>query len=151
MTLKKLPTDTSLATETGDEVGSAVLHRHLHHKFPSLVRGSGNNLTLDNGQIIFDASGGAAVACIGHGNARVVNAAMRQMSEVAYCATIFYTTDACEELCRVLVNSTNGRMARAYIVNSGEHLKSFVLKSGPKMSRVGGHGGSNEAGQAVLS
>lgn len=44
---------------------SAVLHRQLHHDFPSLARGEGHYLILDNGHRIFDASGGAAVACVG--------------------------------------------------------------------------------------
>lgn len=44
---------------------SAVLHRHLHHDFLSLARGEGHYLVMDDGRRIFDASGGAAVACIG--------------------------------------------------------------------------------------
>jgi len=74
---------------------------------------------LQDGRRIFDAAGGAAVVCIGHGDARVIKAAMKQMEEIAYCATIYYTTEVCERLCRFLVDSTNGQMARAYIVSSG--------------------------------
>lgn len=44
---------------------SAVLHRHLHHVFPEVARGEGNHLILKDGRRIFDASGGAAVACVG--------------------------------------------------------------------------------------
>lgn len=44
---------------------SAVLHRHLHHDFLNLARGEGHYLVLDDGRKIFDASGGAAVACVG--------------------------------------------------------------------------------------
>lgn len=98
---------------------SAVLHRHLLHEFRPLERAEGNYLILENGQKIFDASGGAAVACIGHGNPRVVKAAMKQMSDAAYCATVFYTSRVCEQLCQFLVDSTDGHMARAYIVSSG--------------------------------
>lgn len=98
---------------------SAVLHRHLNEDFPSLKKGKGNYLYLDNGHTIFDASGGAAVACIGHGNSRVVKAAAKQMKNVAYCSTIFYTSSVCEQLCRILVDSTDGVMERAYVVSSG--------------------------------
>lgn len=44
---------------------SAVLHRHLHHEFLDVARGEGHYLILEDGRKIFDASGGAAVACIG--------------------------------------------------------------------------------------
>jgi len=41
------------------------------------------------------------------------------MNKIAYCPSVFYTTDVCERLCRFLVDSTDEHMARAYIVNSG--------------------------------
>lgn len=44
---------------------SAVLHRHLHHDFLELARGEGHYLILNDGRRLFDASGGAAVACVG--------------------------------------------------------------------------------------
>lgn len=44
---------------------SAVLHRHLRRDFLSVERGEGNYLILEDGRKIFDASGGAAVACLG--------------------------------------------------------------------------------------
>ena len=110
----------------GDEVGgtqgadkSAVLHRDLAYDFLSLAGGEGNHVVLRDGRRIFDGSGGAAVGCIGWGNERVVRAVMKQMLAIPYCATIFYTTRVQEELCRHLVDSTNGNMSRAYIVNSG--------------------------------
>jgi adenosylmethionine-8-amino-7-oxononanoate aminotransferase len=55
-------------TEDKSMASSAVLHRSLHHDPLLVVSASGNYLNLSNGQQIFDASGGAAVACLGHGN-----------------------------------------------------------------------------------
>lgn len=52
----------------GDE--SAVLHRSLHQDPLHVVSAKGNYLNLSNGQKIFDATGGAAVACLGHGDER---------------------------------------------------------------------------------
>lgn len=98
---------------------SAVLHRSLKIDFPRIVGGEGNYIVLEDGRRIFDASGGAAVACIGHGDSRVHDAIMAQLKQISYCATIFYTTDVCERLCQELVDSTHGVMKRAYIVNSG--------------------------------
>lgn len=131
---------------------SAVLHRDLHHEFPEVSRGEGNYLILNDGRKVFDASGGAAVACVGvrlshfspplvlksclfysplnleyqadvevkHGNARVNTAMIDQISKVSYCASTFFKTSIVEEAARMLVNTTNGHMTRAYIVNSGQ-------------------------------
>jgi 4-aminobutyrate aminotransferase-like enzyme len=54
----------------GRSGGSAVLHRSLHHKPLHVLSAKGNFLSLDNGQKILDATGGAAVSCLGHGNER---------------------------------------------------------------------------------
>ena len=72
-----------------------------------------------NGRTILDASGGAAVSCLGHGDERVVAAAAEQMRQVSYCSSFYYTTAVLEQLCDLLVASTGGEMARAYIVSSG--------------------------------
>lgn len=49
---------------------SFVLHRSLHVDPAYVVAAQGNYLHLSNGQSILDASGGAAVACLGHGEVR---------------------------------------------------------------------------------
>lgn len=115
-------------TADNESSPSAVLHRQLRLQFPAIVRGEGSYLVLDDGRRILDASGGAAVACIGHGDARVADAAMAQMRSAAYCSTIFYTSTACEQLCRYLVDSTDGHMARAYIVCSGSEAMEAAMK-----------------------
>ncbi|EPE08346.1 aminotransferase class III [Ophiostoma piceae UAMH 11346] len=107
---------------------SAVLHRQLRSDFPSIHHGEGSYLVLGDGRRILDASGGAAVACLGHSDRRVVDAAMAQMLAAPYCATIFYTSEVCEKLCRYLVDSTDGHMARAYIVSSGSEAIEAAVK-----------------------
>jgi len=87
--------------------------------FLPLARAEGNYIILKNGQKITDASGGAAVGCIRWGNERVAQAIMDQTFKAPYCASIFYTTEVQERLCRHLVDSTEGHMVRAYIVSSG--------------------------------
>lgn len=103
-----------------DHHNSAVLYRDLNTRFLSLAKGRGIYLELENGLSVIDASGGAAVACIGHGDQRVRDAIVEQLNKVAYCSTLFYTSNVCEKLCQELVSSTNGHMSRAYIVSSGE-------------------------------
>ena len=49
-----------------------VLHRSLRADPELATRGEGIMLTLHNGAKVIDAAGGAAVACLGHGNRRVI-------------------------------------------------------------------------------
>ncbi|KAI1203826.1 exocyst complex protein exo70 [Nemania serpens] len=107
---------------------SSVIHRSLDADFPQIVGSEGNYVVLEDGRRIFDASGGAAVACIGHGNTRVHDAIVAQLKQISYCSTTFYTTDVCERLCRELVDSTHGIMKRAYIVNSGSEAMEAAMK-----------------------
>jgi adenosylmethionine-8-amino-7-oxononanoate aminotransferase len=130
---------------------SAVLHRDLGYDFLPLTEGRGSHLLLGDGRKIFDASGGAAVGCIGWGNERVARAVTRQILAIPYCSTVFYTTKVQEELCRYLVDSTNGHMGRAYIINSGQCAVSRGL-SLPQLTRtrLRSDGGSRQACAPVL-
>ncbi len=106
------------AASTGPAT-SAVLHRDLRQQPLHVVEGQGNYLILKDGRKIFEASGGAAVACLGYSHQRVREAIIQQINKVSYASTTFYTTEPYEDLCQYLVQSTGGHMARAYIVNSG--------------------------------
>ncbi|CAK4030121.1 related to adenosylmethionine-8-amino-7-oxononanoate aminotransferase [Lecanosticta acicola] len=107
---------------------SAVMHRSLLEDPLRVVAAQGNYLHLNNGQKIFDATGGAAVACLGHGDIRVQDAIIEQMNEVSYCHSLFYGTRAAEELASLLVDSTNGEMSRAFFVSSGSEAMEAALK-----------------------
>ncbi|KAM7204525.1 Pyridoxal phosphate-dependent transferase [Rhypophila sp. PSN 637] len=107
---------------------SAAFHRDLGHEFQKLTRSEGNFVTLEDGRRIFDASGGPSVGAIGWGNRRVIQAVMKQMMDTAYCASLYYTTQVHEDLCQDLVDSTDGEMARAYIVNSGSEATEAAVK-----------------------
>lgn len=54
----------------GKKTASATLNRSLLRDPPLVVSSKGNFVELDNGQQVFDASGGPAVCCLGHGNER---------------------------------------------------------------------------------
>ena len=107
---------------------SSVLHRSLHKDPHTVVAAQGNFLTLSNGQKIFDATGGAAVSCLGHGNERVKKAVIKQMDTVAYCHSLFFATSAAEELAKELVDSTDGQMNKVFIVSSGSEAVEAALK-----------------------
>ena len=50
------------------------------------------------------------------------------MKEVSYCHSLFYATDAAEELAGLLVGSSSGEMAKAFIVSSGSEAIEAALK-----------------------
>lgn len=109
----------SINIEGETSPSSALLHSDLRSVPPKVVFATGNYLVLQDGRRIFDATGGPAVACIGHGNSRVKDAVMRQMDQVSYCHSWFYSNSGAENLARLLVHSTGGAMAKAFVVNSG--------------------------------
>lgn len=61
---------------------TAILHR-TPWKPPVAVSADGSYVTLENGQRLLDAVGGAAVACIGNGHPTVVKAIKEQVDKVS--------------------------------------------------------------------
>lgn len=57
-----------------------------------------------------------------HANAQVNAAMIEQINKLSYCASSFFKTNVVEEAARMLVDSTEGHMTRAYIVNSGQSV-----------------------------
>lgn len=112
----------SIATKT------SVLHRSLHSEPMKVVRAEGLYVELQHGQKILDSTGGAAVACLGHGNSRVNAAMQKQMSAFSYSHTLLFTSSVAEELANLLVDSTDGQMSKAFIVSSGSEAMEAALK-----------------------
>lgn len=111
----------------------ALLHRSLLHQPYKVVSANGIYLTLDTGRVVMDACGGAAVACMGHGNSEVLEAVTQQMiTGVSYLHSLTYTTDAAEQLARHLIDGPHGGgrfgLTRAYFVNSGSEAMDAALK-----------------------
>jgi adenosylmethionine-8-amino-7-oxononanoate aminotransferase len=86
-----------------DRPASALLHRDLRRMPATVVRGEGAWLFDAAGRDYLDASGGAAVSCLGHGNRRVAEAIRAQLDRVAYAHTSFFTNEPAEALARRLV------------------------------------------------
>ncbi|OOO07684.1 aminotransferase class-III [Aspergillus oryzae] len=117
---------TSTNLESGDK--SAILHSKLDTKPPTIVSSNGNYLIAEGGREILDASGGAAVACIGHNNSRVNNAIMRQLQSFSYIYAPFFTSKASEKLATLLSESTQNQLSKAFIVSSGTEAIEAALK-----------------------
>ncbi|KAA8899114.1 alanine-glyoxylate aminotransferase AGT2 [Sphaerosporella brunnea] len=108
---------------------SALLYKHADVSTALTVKsGHGLYLALESGQQILDATSGAGVTAIGHGNARVKAAIAAQLDEIAYVHPGFYKTTVAERLADFLVESTEGKMARAVLVGSGSEAVEAAMK-----------------------
>ena len=98
---------------------SGVLYHQLRQKPLNIVGGRGSYLFTEDGLEILDATCGAAVSCLGHSDKRVHEAIMEQLQKIPYCYSLYFTNTAAENLSKILVDSTGGKMSRAFIVSSG--------------------------------
>ncbi len=105
-----------------------VLHRHLHHLPPRAVAGQGATITAEDGRIYLDASGGAAVSCLGHGHPDVIRAMHEQIDRLAYAHTSFFTTEVAEQLADQLVSTAPPGISHAYFVSGGSEAVEAALK-----------------------
>jgi adenosylmethionine-8-amino-7-oxononanoate aminotransferase len=97
----------------------SLLYPKITTPTPSIVQSLGNYLTTADGRQIFDASGGAAVACLGHNDPRIKEAIVAQLDQTAYVYSPFFTVPAAEEIAGFLTESTGGRLERVFVVSSG--------------------------------
>jgi adenosylmethionine-8-amino-7-oxononanoate aminotransferase len=107
---------------------SHILHRSLRHTFPLAVAGHGIRIIDDKGKEYLDASGGAAVSCLGHGHAEVVRAMHEQIDRIAYAHTSFFSTAVAEELADMLVAHAPVGMSHVYLVSGGSEAMEAALK-----------------------
>jgi adenosylmethionine-8-amino-7-oxononanoate aminotransferase len=106
----------------GEATRNGYLYKQSHNDaYLTVESASGIWLNLANGQRVLDATCGAAVTSIGHGDARVKRAIVAQLDQVLYCHPGFFKTSIAEQLANFLVDSTGGKMARACITGSGLH------------------------------
>tara|TARA_R110002020_G_scaffold475604_2_gene711263 strand:+ start:27102 stop:28379 length:1278 start_codon:yes stop_codon:yes gene_type:complete len=92
------------------------------------VSGDGCFLIDQNGKRYFDGSGGAAVSCLGHSNARVIQALKDQADTLAYAHTSFFTTAPAEELADLLIAHAPGDLDRVYLLSGGSETVEAAIK-----------------------
>ncbi len=106
---------------------SHVLHRSGAVP-PTAVRGEGIELFTEDGQAVIDASGGAAVACLGHGNHRVAGAIARQAAAMAYAHSGTFANQPAEDLADIILHDEPGGLTRAWFCSSGSEGNEAALK-----------------------
>ena len=109
---------------------SHVLHRNISITVPTVKSAEGNYLIDDTGKKYLDASGGAAVSCLGHTNARVIEAIKNQLDKVSFAHTGVFTNEPAEELATYLIeNAPDGfGNGRAMFLGSGSEAMEAALK-----------------------
>ena len=107
---------------------SHVFHRQLGTPMPTAVRGEGCYLFDAQGRRYLDASGGAAVSCLGHSHPRVIEAIATQLRTLPSTHTSFFSNEPMEALATHLVTRAPAGIARALFVNEGSVAIEAALK-----------------------
>jgi adenosylmethionine-8-amino-7-oxononanoate aminotransferase len=105
-----------------------VFQRHTRADLPVAVGGEGMYLYDKDGKRYLDASGGAAVSCLGHGHQRVIAAIKRQLDQLAYAHTSFFTTEVAELLADQIVAHAPTGIERVYFNSGGSEGIEAALK-----------------------
>jgi adenosylmethionine-8-amino-7-oxononanoate aminotransferase len=104
-----------------------VLYRRLLKAMPRIVRGEGCWLYDDAGKRYLDASGGALVSNLGHGNAEIAQAIGAQAARLAYVSGVAFTHDAVEELATELSALTaEGLDKSLFCCNGGDAVEAAL-------------------------
>ncbi len=110
-------------------MNSHALHRYnLTGEFACAVKGEGVYLFDADGRRYLDGSSGAAVSCLGHSNVRVREAIKRQVDELAFAHTRFFTNGPMESLAADLVSDAPAGLTRAFFTCGGSESIEAALK-----------------------
>jgi adenosylmethionine-8-amino-7-oxononanoate aminotransferase len=107
---------------------SHVLYRRFDHDYPVAVRGEGIEIIDRDGKHYIDASGGAAVSCLGHSHPRVIDAVRRQVQHLAFAHTSFFTTEPAEALADHLIAAAPAGLDKVFYVSGGSEAVEAALK-----------------------
>ena len=105
-----------------------IVHRSIAHSYPVAVRGEGIRIWDAAGKDYIDASGGAAVSCLGHSHPDVLAAMHAQLDKLAYAHTSFFTTKVAEALGEDLVAHAPSGIGHVYFVSGGSEAIEAALK-----------------------
>jgi adenosylmethionine-8-amino-7-oxononanoate aminotransferase len=105
-----------------------AFHRNPLHDYPVAVAGDGVYLYDREGRRYLDASGGAAVSCLGHSDRAVIDAITRQLETLPYAHTSFFTNEPMEALADALVATAPKPLERVYFTSGGSEAMEAALK-----------------------
>jgi len=107
---------------------SHIVHRSLRGVPRLAVGARGIEIFDDQGKAYIDASGGAAVSCLGHAHPDVLAAMHAQIDTLAYAHTSFFTSEASESLADHLAGHAPAGLDQVYFVSGGSEAVEAALK-----------------------
>jgi adenosylmethionine-8-amino-7-oxononanoate aminotransferase len=105
-----------------------MFYRSPGHQYPVGMRGEGVYLYDSSGKQYLDGSGGAAVSCLGHSNAEVIEAIRDQVGRLAFAHTAFFTNEPQEALAAGLAARFPENDAKVYFSAGGSEANETALK-----------------------
>jgi hypothetical protein len=105
-----------------------VFHRNPRQSYARAVRGEGAYLYDRDGKRYLDASGGAAVSCLGHSDRAVIQAIQQQLERLPFAHTSFFSNDPMEALADALIARAPGSFDKVYFVSGGSEAMEAALK-----------------------
>jgi len=107
---------------------SRIFHRTPGHDYPMAARGDGPYIVDTEGRRYLDASGGAAVSCLGHSHPAVIQAIKDQLDRLPYAHTSFFTSEPSEALAEHLIVRAPEGVVKVYFVSGGSEANETALK-----------------------
>ncbi len=107
---------------------SHVFPRHTKIAPPAARRGSGIHIEDASGKRYIDASGGAAVSCLGHAHPKVIAALKAQLDALEYAHSSFFTSEPAEALADRLIAGAPAGTDRVYFVSGGSEAVEAAIK-----------------------
>jgi adenosylmethionine-8-amino-7-oxononanoate aminotransferase len=95
---------------------------------PVAVRGEGPYLFDQTGKRYLDASGGAAVSCLGHSHPAVIEAIRDQVGRMSYAHTGSFTNEPMEDLADTLIADAPAGLDRVWYVSGGSEGVEAAIK-----------------------
>ena len=107
---------------------SNIFPRHSNYDLPNAVGGDGCYIIDEKGKRYLDASGGAAVSCLGHSDKTIQKAIIEQTEKLAFAHTSFFTSEPAELLANLLAKHSPEGLDKVYFVSSGSEAVEASLK-----------------------
>jgi adenosylmethionine-8-amino-7-oxononanoate aminotransferase len=107
---------------------SHIFYRHTRQTYPMAARGDGPYVIDTDGKRYLDASGGAAVSCLGHSHPAVIQAIKDQVDKIPYAHTAFFTNEPSEALAEHLIARAPKGIERVYFVSGGSEANESAMK-----------------------
>ncbi len=106
-----------------------VFPRFLDLAYPNIERGKGVWLETTDGHRVLDAcSGGAMVACLGHGVREIAEAAAAQAERIAYFYNHHFTSQPQEDLADRVIEVVAPEMARVKLASGGSEANETAVR-----------------------